>query len=81
MKKIVRIDLKAHEVARTITWYQLEADKEVRIDTLRCVRLRKFLKKHVNGIKVIDEKLLKIMLKEVEYRKVIGINIIKSLKI
>lgn len=81
MKQIIRIDIKAHEVARTVTWYQLEANRDVKVDTLRCVKLKKGLKKHFNGIKILDEKLLKVLLDEIEYREIIGINIVKSLKI
>jgi hypothetical protein len=82
MKKIIRrIDLKAHEVARTITLYQLDARREIKLDTLRCIKLRKVLAKHVNGIRVLEDALLTIVLDEIEYRQIIGINIIKSLKI
>jgi len=81
MRKIKRIDLKAHEVARTITMYQLYTKVEIRLNTLRCVKLRKVLKKHDNGIKILDEDLLKLVLNEIEYRKIIGIKVLKSLKI
>jgi hypothetical protein len=81
MKKIIRIDLKAHEVARTVTWYQLEANREIKLDTLRCKKLEKRLVRHDNGIKTLDDTLLLILLNEVEYRKIMGINIVKLLKI
>jgi len=81
MRKIKRIDLKAHEVARTITMYQLYTKVEIKLNTLRCVKLRKVLKKHDNGIKILDEDLLKLVLNEIEYRKIIGIKVLKSLKI
>jgi hypothetical protein len=81
MKKITRIDLKAHEVARTITLYQLDAKRKIKLDTLRCVKLRKVLKKHDNRIKILDDTFLKIVLDEIEYRKIIGIKVEKPLKI
>lgn len=79
--KIRRINLKAHEVARTITLYQLYAKREIKLDTLGCRKLRKVLIDHVNGIRILDETLLTIVLDEIEYRQIIGINIVKSLKI
>lgn len=81
MKKIVRIDIKAHEVARTIILYQLDARRKIKLNTLRCIKLRKVLKKHDNRIRILDDALLKAVLNEIEYRKIIGINIIKPLKI
>lgn len=81
MRKIIRIDLKAHEVARTITLYQLDARREIKLNTLRCVKLRKVLKKHDNRIRILDDTLLKVVSDEIEYRKIIGIKVVKSLKI
>lgn len=81
MKKIVRIDIKAHEVARTINFYQLDQIRNIKLCALMCIELRRILRKHNNRIEILNEDSLIVLLNEIEYRKIIGINIIKPLKI
>ena len=81
MKTIRRIDIDDHETKRGVVFYQLDSNRSIKLSTLRCIKLRKVLTSHDNGARIFNENPLELALDEIEYRKIIGIKIEKSLKI
>lgn len=73
MKKIERIDLEGHKLKREFTLYKIESKKYIKVSKINCVKLKNSIIN--NKKKIIDKKLVEVLINEKKYREIIGLKI------